>query len=85
MEDKNRICARCLIYEMAEKAGNYVDLKSYIERIDEKEKATEEDCEKRLMVCKDCDMLLGSMCRHCGCYVELRAAVEHNSCPVDKW
>ena len=48
-------------------------------------KASEELYEERLSVCKECDMLLTGMCRSCGCYVELRAAVTKNYCPRKKW
>jgi len=41
--------------------------------------------EERLSICIECDMLLAGMCRKCGCYVELRAAVTKNYCPGKKW
>ena len=48
-------------------------------------KADEALYEERLAVCKECDLLLEGMCRICGCYVELRAAIEKNACPWKKW
>ena len=30
-------------------------------------------------------MLLSGMCRACGCFVELRAAIAANRCPYEKW
>ena len=82
---EKRTCVRCLMREMAEQAGEYINLQQYLERIETSERTREELCEKRLSVCKECDMLLAGMCRHCGCYVELRAAVEKQTCPVGKW
>ena len=37
--------------------------------------------EARLAHCKTCDDLYQGMCRICGCYVELRAAMKKNRCP----
>ena len=28
---------------------------------------------------------MDGMCRACGCYVELRAAMRKNACPYEKW
>lgn len=36
---------------------------------------------KRLSFCKDCEYLISGMCRKCGCYVELRAALKDKVCP----
>ncbi len=41
--------------------------------------------EKRLVICKDCNKLLNGMCRLCGCFVEVRAAVQTQACPNRKW
>ncbi|MDY3745248.1 MAG: DUF6171 family protein [Lachnospiraceae bacterium] len=37
--------------------------------------------------CRQCDRLLNGMCRICGCFVEMRAAIKVKSCPdvVPKW
>ena len=82
---ENRKCVRCLMREMAEQAGEYINLQQYLDQIDAQERTPEELYENRLSTCKECNMLLAGMCRHCGCYVELRAAVEKQSCPVRKW
>ena len=37
--------------------------------------------EGRLNICKECDLLINGMCKLCGCFVEIRAAVKKNYCP----
>ncbi|MBR2950689.1 MAG: hypothetical protein IKC46_12660 [Lachnospiraceae bacterium] len=41
--------------------------------------------EQRLAVCKECDYLEVGTCLACGCYVELRAAVNKNKCICNKY
>ena len=78
-----RICKRCLLREMSE--GFFRSLREYIENIDPDIRASESLYENRLDVCRSCEMLMQGMCRKCGCYVELRAAVKKNVCPWGKW
>lgn len=80
-----RVCRRCLLREMAEQDGYFRSLRDYIENLDPDIRAEENLYEERLAVCRECDMLLQGMCRKCGCYVELRAAVRKNVCPQRKW
>lgn len=61
------------------------NLYAYIERLDEDIKADKALYQERLSVCKECDYLADGMCRACGCFVELRAAVAVNSCSYNKW
>ena len=53
----------------------------YIARIPADDKAPEEEYERRLSICKECEKLLSGMCRMCGCYVEMRAAIALRDCP----
>ncbi len=80
-----RICKKCLLREMQGKAEDSENLQTYIENIDPDDKASAELYEERLNICKECEMLLEGMCRSCGCYVELRAAVAKNYCPHKHW
>lgn len=43
--------------------------------------------QERLSLCRQCESLLNGMCRICGCFVEMRAAVAKNYCPAinKKW
>lgn len=60
-------------------------LREYIENLDVDIRTPEGLYEERLGICKNCDMLFQGMCRKCGCYVELRAAVQKNVCPGKLW
>ncbi|MBQ1850648.1 MAG: hypothetical protein II139_09805 [Lachnospiraceae bacterium] len=78
-------CKRCLLYEMAGSKEVYESVLRLIADMDPSERASKEECTRRLGVCKACDHLLDGMCRACGCYVELRAAGVERSCPYEKW
>lgn len=80
-----RFCKKCLMREMQNKTEYFKSLQDYIENLDPDTKASEDLYEERLGTCKECDLLLEGMCRTCGCYVELRAAVTKNYCPNKKW
>lgn len=79
-----RICRKCLTADMDEKEY-FVNLQEYIANLDADIKVNHEIYEKRLAVCKQCELLADGMCRACGCFVEMRAAIWKNSCPYDKW
>lgn len=80
-----RVCKRCLTREMAGSEVYFENLYAYIAGLDDGIKADGTLYEKRLGVCRECDLLFQGMCRACGCYVELRAAVARNECPYKKW
>ena len=86
MEEKKAVrhCRKCLTRDMD--WGEYFDnLHAYIAQLDENIKTQESLYEERLLKCRCCDLLMDGMCRACGCYVELRAAVRKNVCPYGKW
>jgi len=70
---------------MMDQAAYFQNMYDYIDNLDEESKVDQPLYEKRLTVCKKCDLLNDGLCRACGCYVELRAAMKKNSCPYDKW
>lgn len=78
-------CKKCLLYEMAERASERDCVKRYIENLEPEDRTGEDEYYRRLSVCKECDMLLEAMCRACGCYVEIRAALGKQKCPYNKW
>ena len=80
-----RRCRKCLTRDMAGQEEYFRSLREYIANLDEDIKASAALYEERLAICKQCELLLDGMCRSCGCYVELRAAVAERSCPGDKW
>ncbi|MCM1175820.1 MAG: DUF6171 family protein [Blautia sp.] len=63
----------------------FQNLHTYIANLDSDIKAGQPVYEERLDCCRNCDLLLDGMCRACGCFVELRAALRKNACPYDKW
>lgn len=77
-------CYKCLLREM-DVDGYFANLHDYIARIEEDIKTPDALYEERLAVCKECDYLQEGMCRACGCFVELRAAITTNRCSYDKW
>ncbi len=79
-----RVCRRCLTSDMDE-AEYFENLHAYIENLDADSKVASGQYEERLSICKSCDLLADGMCRACGCFVELRAALWKNACPYDKW
>lgn len=81
-----RICKKCLLKDMPE-AEYFQNLYDYISHLDPDIRASKEEYERRLTVCQSCDNLLSGMCRICGCYVELRAAIEVQCCPdaQERW
>ncbi len=88
MEQENgrqRICKKCLTRDMIGKEEYFKSLQEYIDNLDADIKAPGRLYEERLAVCVECEMLLEGMCRSCGCYVELRAAIAKNTCPKHKW
>ena len=82
--ETKRICRKCLTREM-DKTAYFDNLHAYIRNLEEELKIEESLYEKRLLICKKCDLLADGMCRACGCYVELRAVMKKNSCPYEKW
>lgn len=86
MSEQNvkRHCLKCLLREMDQNAY-FQNLHDYIMNLDEDIKVSPELYEERLGICKDCDYLAEGMCRACGCFVELRAAIRNNGCSYNKW
>lgn len=86
MEPTNvRFCKKCLTRDLMDKDAYFKDLQEMIANIDPERKTPSDLYESRLTICKECDYLADGMCRACGCYVELRAAIRTNSCSYKKW
>lgn len=81
MEQSDNFCRRCLIREM-QGNSDIQSIETYVKRIDADIRTSEEEYERRLAICKECDSLLSGMCRICGCFVEMRAAVKTHYCPA---
>ena len=83
---EKRFCKRCLLDEVFEK-DEYRNMQEYIKFIDKEIKTEKHEYNRRLGICMGCDNLINGMCKICGCFVELRAAVNKNYCPdvEKKW
>lgn len=79
-EEPRRFCRKCLTREM-DQTEYFQNLHEYIAHLDTDLKVDDTVYEARLAHCKMCDELYQGMCRICGCYVELRAAMKKNRCP----
>lgn len=82
--EPKRICRKCLTRDM-DRSAYFENLHSYIANLDEDLKVDQVLYEKRLSLCKQCELLWDGMCRGCGCFVELRAVMKKNNCPYHKW
>lgn len=76
----NKTCKRCLLLQYPN-AEYFKNLYDYIENLDDDIKADENEYNRRLDICIQCPDYLQGMCRICGCFVELRAAIAENECP----
>ena len=74
------ICKKCLLLEAGERAA-LKSVKDYLELLSHEEKVSESIYNDRLEKCRNCDFLISGMCRKCGCYVEIRAALKNKECP----
>lgn len=83
--DNHRVCRRCLTREMAGQEEYFRNLREYIANLDIDIRSDAAEYERRLTLCRECSLLMDGMCRTCGCYVELRAAVDKNCCPNRLW
>lgn len=86
MDQSTRICKKCLLREMPEKAL-FKNMYDYIDNLAMEDKVDNQLYESRLEKCKECSHLLSGMCCLCGCYVEMRAVMKIRSCPniPPKW
>lgn len=80
MPDTQRICRKCLLRDMPEEAY-FQNMYTYIANLSEDDRASDAEYERRLNKCRECDQLLNGMCRVCGCFVEMRAAIAVRHCP----
>lgn len=78
-----RICKKCLLRDMAE--ADYQRIQEYKDAIQLRDRVSEEAYERRLAICKECDLLNAGTCGACGCYVELRAVAKTGTCPHNRW
>lgn len=80
-----RVCIRCLQEALA--IDYHGRIASYLEHIDADVKCNQELYRIRLAACNACGNHISGICRICGCFVEMRAAVATRTCPdiKPKW
>ncbi len=63
------------------------DIKRATKDIINKSRVTESQYKNRLKTCNDCIYLMRStnMCRVCGCFMKIKAALPSSVCPLGKW
>ena len=84
MENKRKPCRLCLLKDIDPK--EYENrIKRVIDLMDKKEKASDDEYESRLNVCRTCSYLKDAFCGACGCYVELRCIKKNVKCPYEYW
>lgn len=73
-------CKKCLLAEAGENKA-YQTVKDYLDNLDNTLRVDDEEYSSRLAKCRNCEYLISGMCRKCGCYVEIRAALKNKKCP----
>lgn len=73
-------CKKCLLLEAGENKS-YQTVKDYLDNLDRSLIVDDEKYNERLTLCRNCDSLISGMCLKCGCYVEIRAALNNKNCP----
>jgi hypothetical protein len=49
------------------------------------ESSSQEEVDRRLSICGDCEHFKEGRCMVCGCYMALKAKLATGSCPKGKW
>lgn len=44
-----------------------------------------EEQERRLAICAECEFFNGITCRKCGCHIRFKAKLQTEHCPILKW
>lgn len=83
--ENTRICKRCLTRDMVSQTEQFQNMRDYIDHLEDEKKAADGLYESRLSICTECELLWDGLCRRCGCFVEMRAAIGSNRCPDEKW
>lgn len=85
-ENRLRVCKKCLLQKET-KEEYFEKLEEYIANLDPDDRVSQELYEERLGICRECPNIIDGMCRLCGCFVELRAALKVRKCPdiVRRW
>ncbi|GMQ56179.1 hypothetical protein AN1V17_05720 [Vallitalea sediminicola] len=81
------ICKKCMLFDVDEK-NLLTKIQGYIDSLDSSIKVEEIIYYKRLQHCENCYDLINGICKHCGCFVLVRAIKRKQHCPhptLSKW
>lgn len=82
MSDKSKIpCKRCLIRDLGEKEALEC-IQAFKDRVVSEHQTDNAEYEQRLAICKDCKWLHIGVCQKSGYYVEAKAYVKEQHCPL---
>jgi len=83
MTEQIRIkCRKCSIEDIALFEQMRAQMPEYIKTVGEALRVSDEEYKKRLELCSECEGLAGGLiCRHCGCFVQMRALKNNSHCP----
>ncbi len=86
---EQRICRGCLLREMVHsdetRQAELERIEKFRASIKPADCVTADEYERRLSICRHCELLTAGTCNACGCYVELRAIGRASGCPRKKW
>ncbi len=75
-----KICKRCHLEAEERKAR--AGLSAYVARMEADIRAEEQLYSRRLALCRSCEKQVNDLCMVCGCFIEVRAAVKEQYCPM---
>ena len=79
-----KICTRCLLKDLSYEQYEAIILNG-LNALPKEDLADNAESERRLNVCRECEKLNQGTCLACGCFVEIRAALNKGRCPYKKW
>ena len=73
------------VSEKATLASTISDLRKAADDIIKVNHASDEERDKRLLVCSECEFKVGSRCNLCRCFINYKAKLANSECPIGKW
>ena len=79
VEERQKKCCSVNLFKSA--------METTLRLAEDSSKATAEQKEERLAICRECEFLNAEkmVCMKCGCWLELKTQFANMSCPIGKW
>ena len=77
-------CRRCLLKDISKEDYEKLIVDG-LKALPKEDLVADEVAISRLEICKECEKINQGTCLACGCYVEIRAALQKGKCPYSKW